>query len=85
MHPSCGGAFFTLYKVTRRSRVILTFCRLNESQTAAQFIVTKTSREAPFDAPASVAFSDETVALIFVQTQEPATHSVVRTSVNVFL
>ena len=25
MHPSCGGAFFTLCKVTRRSRVILTF------------------------------------------------------------
>ena len=23
MHPSCGGAFFTLYQVSRRSRVIL--------------------------------------------------------------
>ena len=45
-----------------------TFCRLNESQTAAQFIVTKTLREAPFDAPASVALSDETVTLIFAQT-----------------
>ena len=26
MHPSCGGPSFTLYKVTRRSRVILTLC-----------------------------------------------------------
>jgi hypothetical protein len=27
MHPSCGGPFFTLCKVTRRSRVILAFGR----------------------------------------------------------